>query len=125
MSLELAFETLPDDLSISIKWKPIEYVSETEKLELVAKKIELGVPPEIAFAEAGYDEETVRQWLMGKPNDTELLRRVTLLNTMGDAVQKLGTAAALGIDMSQANELIQDLFGDIAGLREDNTEEGS
>ena len=62
---------------------------------------------------------------MGKPNDTELLRRVTLLNTMGDAVQKLGTAAALGIDMSQANELIQDLFGDIAGLREDNTEEGS
>lgn len=125
MALELAYEELPEDLSISIKWKPIEYVSETEKLELVAKKIELGVPPEIAFAEAGYDEETVRQWLVGKPNDTELLRRVTLLNTMGDAVQKLGTAAALGIDMSQATELIQDLFGDIAGLREDNTEEGS
>lgn len=124
MAVSLAYEATPDDLSISIKWKPIEYVSETEKLELIQKKIDLGVPVEIAFAEAGYDEETVRQWLVGKPNDTELLRRVTLLNTMGDAVQKLGTAAALGIDMSQANELIQDLFGDIAGLREEPTEEG-
>ncbi|QNO12826.1 portal protein [Streptomyces phage ShakeNBake] len=123
MALELAFEELPEDFSLSIKWKPIEYVSETEKLDLVQKKIELGIPPEIAFAEAGYDEETVRQWLTGKPNDTELLRRVTLLNTMGDAVQKIGTAAALGIDLSQANELIADLFGDIAGLRETNAEE--
>jgi hypothetical protein len=123
MAVSLAYDATPDDLSISIKWKPIEYVSETEKLELVSKKIELGVPPEIAFAEAGYDEETVRQWLTGKPNDTELLRRVTLLNTMGDAVQKIGTAAALGIDLSQANELISDLFADIASLREDNTDE--
>jgi hypothetical protein len=120
--VDIAFDA-PDDLSISIKWKPIEYVPETEKLELVQKKIDLGIPPAIAFAEAGYDEETVRQWLTGKPNDTELLRRVTLLNTMGDAVQKIGTAAALGIDLSQANELIADLFADIAGLREDTTDE--
>lgn len=124
MAVDLAFGEVPDDLSISIKWKPIEYVSETEKLELVQKKIDLGIPAAVAFAEAGYDEATVEAWLMGKPNDTELLRRVTLLNTMGDAVQKLGTAAALGIDMSQATELIQDLFGDIAGLREDPDQEG-
>lgn len=119
MAYEILYETEEDeDLSISIKWKPIEYVTETEKLELVQKKIDLGIPPEIAFAEGGYDEDTVRQWLSGKPNDTELLRRVTLLNTMGDAVQKIGTAAALGIDLTQANELISDLFSDIAGLRE-------
>jgi len=121
MAIDLAFEGV-EDLSISIKWKPIEYVSETEKLELVSKKIELGIPPEIAFTEAGYDEETVSQWLSGKPNDSELLRRVTLLNTMGDAVQKIGTAAALGIDLTQANELISELFNDIAGLREQPTE---
>lgn len=126
MAYEILYDTEDDqDLSISIKWKPIEYVPETEKLELVSKKIELGIPPEIAFAEAGYDEETVRQWLSGKPNDTELLRRVTLLNTMGDAVQKIGTAAALGIDLTQANELITELFSDIAGLREQPTTEGA
>lgn len=126
MTVELAFDTIPDDLSVSIKWKPIEYVPESEKLELVQKKIDLGIPPAIAFAEAGYDETTVEMWLAGKPNDAELLRRVTLLNAMGDAVQKIGTAAALGIDLSQANELIADLFGDIAGLREEATdEEGS
>lgn len=127
--LEMAYELLyepseDDDLSISIKWKPIEYVPESEKLELITKKIELGIPPAVAFAEAGYDETTVEAWLTGKPNDAELLRRVTLLNSMGDAVQKLGTAATLGIDMTQANELIADLFQDLAGLREDPNEEG-
>jgi hypothetical protein len=126
MAYEILYEEEEsEDLSISIKWKPIEYVTETEKLDLVQKKIELGIPPEIAFAEAGYDEETVRQWLSGQPNDTELLRRVTLLNTMGDAVQKIGTAAALGIDLTQANELITELFSDIAGLREQPIEEGA
>lgn len=123
MAIELAFEEVPEDLSISIKWKPIEYVSETEKLELIGKKIELGIPPAVAFAEAGYDEETVEAWLAGKPNDAELLRRVTLLNQMGDAVQKLGTAATLGIDMTQANELISTMFIDIAGLRENGNDE--
>jgi hypothetical protein len=128
MAYEILFDAdaEDDDISINIKWKPIEYVSETEKLELIQKKIELGIPVEVAFAEAGYDEETVRSWTTGKPNEVELLRRVTLLNTMGDAVQKLGTASALGIDMTNVNELIQDLFGDIAGLRETPAnEEGS
>lgn len=124
MALELVFEeSALEDVSISIKWKPIEYVSETEKLDLVSKKIELGIPLEIAFAEAGYDEGTVREWVSGRPNDAELMRRVGLLNAMGDAMQKLGTAAALGIDMSNVNELINDMLGDIAGLREEQSEE--
>lgn len=124
MAYELVYEPGDeDDLSISIKWKPIEYVSETEKLELIGRKIELGIPVAVAFAEAGYDEETVEQWMAGKPNDAELMRRVALLNSMGDAMQKLGTAAALGIDMSNVNELINDMLGDIAGLRETEEEE--
>src|SRR5690348_16753636 len=126
MAYEILYDTEDDeDLSISIKWKPIEYVPESEKLDMVQKKIELGIPAAVAFAEAGYDESTVDAWLAGKPNDAELLRRVTLLNQMGDAVQKIGTAAALGIDLSQANELISNLFSDIAGLREEPTQEGN
>ncbi|QKY78548.1 portal protein [Streptomyces phage Dryad] len=119
---EILFDSDPDDddISINIKWKPIEYVSETEKLDLIQKKIDLGIPAAVAFAEAGYDEDTVNEWLGGKPNDAELLRRVTLLNTMGDAVQKIGTASALGIDLTVATELINDLFTDIAGLREES-----
>lgn len=127
LAYEILYDSDPDedDISINIKWKPIEYVSESEKLDLIQKKIDLGIPAAVAFAEAGYDEDTVEQWLGGKPNDSELLRRVTLLNTMGDAVQKIGTASALGIDLSQATELIQDLFADIASLREDpNQQEG-
>lgn len=124
MAYELVYEpNESDDVSISIKWKPIEYVSETEKLDLIQKKIDLGIPVAVAFAEAGYDEDTVNQWLAGKPNDAELTRRVALLNAMGDAMQKLGTAAALGIDMTNVNELINDMLGDIAGLREDPNQE--
>lgn len=122
MAADLLFDT--DDLSISIKWKPIEYVSETEKLELVQKKLDLGIPAAVAFAEAGYDEETVEAWLTGKPSETDLMRRATLLNTLGDAMQKLGTAAALGLDMSNVGELVNDMLSDVAGLRE-ATEENS
>ncbi|MDW8804271.1 phage portal protein [Streptomyces scabiei] len=118
MSADLLFEGL-DDLSISIKWKPIEYVSETEKLELIDKKIQLGIPVAVAFAEAGYDEETVNEWMSGKPNDIELARRVALLNTLGDAMQKLGTASALGLDMANVNELVTGVIADIGGLREE------
>lgn len=125
-SYEMLFEPAEDDdISISIKWKPIEYVPEAEKLELVQKKIDLGIPPAIAFAEAGYDEETVLQWTTGKPNEAELLRRVTLMNGLGDAIQKFGTAAALGIDMTELNELIADVVGDIRGLHEEDAEEES
>jgi hypothetical protein len=124
MGLSLMFEEGDlDDISISIKWKPIEYVSETEKMELIARKIELGIPVEVAFAEGGYDEDTVRQWTTGKPNEAELLRRVTLMNTLGDAIQKFGTAAALGLDMTELNELVADVVTDIRGLREEEKEE--
>ncbi|MDX2833493.1 phage portal protein [Streptomyces scabiei] len=122
MAADLLFDTF-DDLSISIKWKPIEYVSETEKLELVAKKLELGIPAAVAFAEAGYDEETVQAWLTGRPNEAELLRRATLLNTLGDAMQKMGTAAALGLDMANVGELVNGMVSDIAGLREQQDDE--
>lgn len=124
MAYEILFDPADnDDLSISIKWKPIEYVPEAEKLELIGKKIELGIPVAIAFAEAGYDEETVEQWLSGKPNEAELLRRVTLMNALGDAIQKFGTAAALGIDTTELNELVTDIVTDIRGLREEDQEE--
>ncbi|NEB22130.1 phage portal protein [Streptomyces coelicoflavus] len=124
--LHMAAELLlvdSDDLSISIKWKPIEYVSETEKLELIGRKIELGIPIAVAFAEGGYDEETVTEWMSGKPNDIELGRRVALLNTLGDAMQKLGTASALGLDMANVNELVTGVIADIGGLREQQDDE--
>lgn len=124
-SYEILFDGGPDDdISISIKWKPIEYVPEAEKLDLIQKKIDMGIPVEVAFAEAGYDEETVLQWTTGKPNEAELLRRVTLMNTLGDAIQKFGTAAALGIDMTELNELITTVVGDIRGLHEETAPEG-
>ena len=52
-SYEMLYETDDsDDISIAIKWKPIEYVPEAEKLELIGKKIEMGIVVDVAFADA-------------------------------------------------------------------------
>lgn len=112
-----------EDVSVSIKWKPIEYVSEQEKLELVKQKTDLGIPLAVALAEAGYDEETVLAWTTGQPTHAELERRVAIVDTMADALQKLGTAATLGIDMADVNEIVKELLVGIQGLNEVQEEE--
>lgn len=113
-----------EDESVSIKWKPIEYVTEEEKLDLVQKKVAIGIPLAVALAEAGYDEDTVRTWTTGQPNEGELTNRIAMLNSLGDALQKLGTAATMGIDMTQINEVVDALVGKFQGLNDqDDAEE--
>lgn len=122
--LELAYYIIydsdpeDDDVSINIKWKPIEYVSEAEKLELIDRKVQLGIPIEVAFAEAGYDEATVKMWTGGKPNEAELARRITMLGDLGAAMEKLGTASVLGINITEVQEVVTTLLQDIANLHE-------
>lgn len=115
--------TEEDDISINIKWKPIEYVSEAEKLELIDKKVQLGIPIEVAFAEAGYDEATVKMWTGGKPNEAELARRITMLGDLGAAMEKLGTASVLGIDITEVQDVVTTLLQDIANLHEEPEED--
>lgn len=112
-----------DDVSVSIKWKPIEYITEEERLALVKQKTDLGIPLAVALAEAGYDEDTVRLWTTGQPTETELDRRVDMLVKLADGLQKLGTAATLGIDMTDINEIVKQLTSGIQGLNEDDEEE--
>lgn len=113
-----------EEETVSLKWKPIEYVTEEEKLALVEKKVALGIPLAVALAEAGYDEETVRRWTTGQPNENELTNRIAMLAQMGDALQKLGTAATLGIDMTTVNEIVAALLGKFQGLNDqDDAEE--
>lgn len=112
-----------EDESVSIKWEPVEFISEEERLELVKKKVDLGIPLAVALAEAGWDEETVEAWTTGQPTDGELERRVGILATMGDALQKIGTAATLGVEMSTVNEIVDSLLGKIQGLNDDDEPE--
>lgn len=112
-----------EDVSVNIKWKPIEYVTEQEKLELVKQKTDLGIPLAVALTEAGYDEDTVRNWTTGQPTESELERRVNILNGMADVLQKLGTAATLGIDLTDVNEIVKQMLSGISGLDEEKEEE--
>lgn len=113
-----------EDESVSIKWKPIEYVTEQEKLDMVEKKVAIGIPLAVALAEAGYDEDTVRAWTTGQPNEGELEKRIGMLAQMGDALQKIGTAATMGVDMTDVNEIVKALLGKFQGLNDqDDAEE--
>lgn len=85
-----------DDLTVKVAWMPAEQVNDAEGWTTIKAKIDAGVPRERALIEAGYAPEIVTGWLANLDDDAELQRRVELLATLGDAVQKLGSGVALG-----------------------------
>lgn len=96
-SFEFALRLLGyDDLTVSVAWMPAEQVNDAEGWTTIKAKIDAGVPRERALIEAGYAPEIVTAWLANLDDDAELQRRVELLSTLGDAIQKLGSGIALG-----------------------------
>ncbi|MFD9464369.1 phage portal protein [Streptomyces sp. NPDC060027] len=85
-----------DDITVTVAWAPAEQVSDAEGWATIKAKIDAGVPRERALIEAGYAPEIVSGWLANLDDDAELQRRVELLATLGDAVQRLGSGVALG-----------------------------
>ena len=85
-----------DDVTVDVRWAPAEQVTDAQGWATVKAKIEAGVPREHALVEAGYPREIVETWLANLDDDAELQRRVELLATLGDAIQKLGSGVALG-----------------------------
>ncbi|MGY0062836.1 phage portal protein [Streptomyces sp. LZ34] len=85
-----------DDAIVKVAWMPAEQVNDAEGWATIRAKIDAGVPRERALIEAGYAPEIVEAWLTNLDDDAELQRRVELLATLGDAIQKLGAGAALG-----------------------------
>lgn len=85
-----------DDITVKVSWAPAEQVNDAEGWVTIKAKIDAGVPRERALVEGGYPPEIVQGWLANLDDDAELQRRVELLATLGDAIQKLGSGVALG-----------------------------
>ena len=85
-----------EGVTVKVSWMPAEQVNDAEGWTTVRAKIDAGVPRERALVEAGYTPEIVNAWLANLDDDAELQRRVELLATLGDAIQKLGSGVALG-----------------------------
>lgn len=106
-----------DDVTVQVRWKPAEQVSDAEGWATVGAKIAAGVPREQALIEAGCDPEQVKQWLAVLDDDAELGRRVDLLTSLGLAVQALGAGVQLGaITEPQVATLLDRVLGAAAEL---------
>lgn len=106
-----------EGVTVTIQWAAAETVSDAEGWLTVKAKIDAGVPREQALIEAGYPPEIVQAWLTDLDDDAELQRRVTLLGSLGDAIQKLGTGVQLGsVTAGQVTTLLDTVLGATAAL---------
>jgi hypothetical protein len=101
-----------DDVTVQVRWKPAEQVSDAEGWATVNAQIAAGMPREHALIEAGCDPVLVKQWMAALDDDAELQRRVDLLTSLGNAVQALGTGVQLGaITEEQVSQLLDTVLG--------------
>lgn len=99
------------DIPLDIRWAPSHVATSTDDWTVVQAKQAAGVPQDKTLVEAGYEPSQVRTWLDQEAEAMDLNRRVALLNTMADAIQKLGAATALGaIDQATVNALVNQLM---------------
>jgi hypothetical protein len=97
-----------DDVTVTVQWEPAEVVSDAEGWQTVKAKIDSGVPRETALVEAGYAPETVRGWMATIDDDSELMRRIAILERLGAAVQALGAGVQLEAITSDQVTLLLD-----------------
>lgn len=101
------------DVTVSVKWKPVQTASGKEDWEIIKSKMDSGVPVLTVLTEAGYPEDEVEKWLTDETG-ADLVRRVALLNSIGTAVQALAAGVAVGlISPPQAGEIVAKIIGAI------------
>jgi len=106
-----------DDVTVDVQWAAVETVTDAEGWATVAAKIVAGVPRDQALIEAGYTPAQVAGWLAVLDDDAELQRRVTLLGSLGDAIQKLGAGVQLqAVSGDQVTALLDQVLGATAAL---------
>lgn len=85
-----------DDKKVDVRWKPAEPQDDKDSWETAKLKTEAGVPTRQVLLEQGYTEAQVDGFL-NEDQDRDLRGRVEMLDKIGDAVQKLGSAIGFGI----------------------------
>jgi hypothetical protein len=60
---QFALQILGEDADVSVTWKPARRIDDKEGWETIKLKIELGIPKDVVFAEAGYLASDIDAWL--------------------------------------------------------------
>ena len=106
--------------SVDIQWAPDTTIDDVAGWEVIEAKVRNGVTQDQALREAGYTDEQVEGFLDANQEEMALQRRIELLNSTADAIQKLGAGVSTGV-ISQAQ--VDALIGRIIGEQTPGTEE--
>lgn len=110
------------DKPILVSWEPSETATTKDEWETVKLKQDLGVPQGQTLVEAGYEAETVEEWLNQDAEAMDTFRRVDLIKVVGEAVAGLGSGVALGVvTKEQAKAIVDRILG--AAAPESNSQD--
>lgn len=99
--------------SVDIQWAPDTTIDDVAGWEVVEAKVRNGVTQDQALREAGYTDEQVEGFLDANQEEMALQRRIELLNSTADAIQKLGAGVSTGvISQGQVDMLISRIIGE-------------
>jgi Phage portal protein, SPP1 Gp6-like len=100
---------------VTAGWAPVESASGMDDWGVVEAKQRAGVPQSQTLIEAGYEADRVASWLDQEAEEMDLVRRVNLLDTMAEAITKLGAGVGAGVlDQAEASRIIATLIPQVA-----------
>lgn len=101
--------------TVEINWRPAAVLADSDGWAVVAAKQAAGVPERQTLLEAGYTADQVDEWTNADEEAMTLARQVAVLDQIGAAVQKLGTAIGFGILTAEsANQVLSRVLGLVA-----------
>ena len=109
--VEFALAVVGTTTQVQVSWASPATVDDLDGVNVAKGKTEVGVPQDQVLLELGYTPEQLADW--GDDIDEgELRRRVALLAELGNAVQRLGAGASLGvIDSATVRATMDKLLG--------------
>lgn len=99
--------------TVDVQWSPVQTVDDETGWRTVKAKQDAGVPVRQTLTEAGYLSDLVEGWQQ-ESDTSSLAQRLAMLEQVGQALQSLGNAAALGVvDKATVATIIAQTLGDL------------
>ncbi|MFG2412581.1 phage portal protein [Streptomyces goshikiensis] len=68
-AFEFALFLYDEEADVSVKWKPVRKIEDSDAIPLIQMKRDLGVPDDVLLAEIGYDSADIDTWMSERSAD--------------------------------------------------------